>query len=62
MSVFDPGRRRTFVPLNTQASVDSLYLDNGSFDVKNPGWRANSTEEGNGSPEKQIFTQVKHNL
>ena len=62
MSVIDPGRRRTFVPLNTQESVDSVYLDNGSFDVKNQGWRENNIEGGDGSHGEQKFTQVKPRL
>ena len=62
MSVIDPGRRRAFVPLNTQESVDSLYPDNGSFDAKNQGWRENNIEDGDCSPAEQIFKQVKYKL
>ena len=58
MSGIDRGRRRNFVPLNTQESVDSLYLDSGPFGVKNQGWRESNTE-GDDSPGDQNLAQVK---
>ena len=62
MSGIEPERRRNFVTLNTQASVDSVYLDSGPFDIQNQGWRKNNMQQVQSSREEQSFAQVKHKL